>query len=279
MDAARDNSSESGIRWWLLLWCAIGTPLLICVSTSWLECVLAMEPSEAIVPIAALMVLTFGIFKYVRTTPKLLLKWDVGGLLLLFGMASLNTFSTYFHFSRLFWLSFVGMLAGTIWTIAGKQYFKHWLPIFLFSMAAIPGTPVSTETWVSTNLQLLSANIATTIAALFVPITSSGTIFYVRDTAFEVAPACSGLPMLSNLLLFVLFWNLLKPSKFMQLILLSLLAAIIALVLNGLRLAIMALVAYWYSADTALAIHTNIEYLFLPLALLVLWKTRRRLSA
>lgn len=264
-----------GLRFWLALWAIILAPLCFRVFVTWHECLSRMQLSDCVLPVSACAILVYAVFRFKKTSPTFAVCRSRFGLFFLSVMCALNVFGTYFHFSRLFWFSAIGMFAGLLWAVAGGKYFRHWLPVFLFSLTAIPGAPASAESHLSTSLQLLSAKIATGLASLFIPVTASGTVFCVNNSTFEVAPACSGLPMMSTLMFFVLLWNVFDPTKLRVMLQLIAIAAVVALAMNGLRLFLMALVAHWHSMDAALSMHTNIEFLFFPLAMFLLWKYRR----
>src|SRR5262249_19859382 len=101
----------------------------------------------------------------------------------------------------------------------------------------------------------------------------------VRDSPFEVTVACAGLSMLTGLVFSVGVLQLFTRIPLAKLAILLCLCPPVAIGLNGMRLFMTALTAYWISPQTALQIHTNLEYLLFPIGLLSIWQIGRRCRA
>jgi len=168
---------------------------------------------------------------------------------------------------------FVGLLAtaaALYWTCFGSARFYRSLPAFLFALFLLPQFPTDLRTAISLPLQLISTQLATGLAALFIPIQTQGNIFYVKGEAFEVTAACSGLNTWVGYLFAGMLALLMGRFTLARLGRLLIAAPLLALGQNAIRLWITAMVAYWVSAQAGTDIHTNLEFLLFPLGLLVM---------
>ena len=174
---------------------------------------------------------------------------------------------------------FLLLLAFMFWTLYGFRHFYLWLGLFIFSFFLLPELPADLKMGISLPLQLMSTQITTAMAGLFIPITAAGNIFYIEGHAFEVTVACSGLNTWIGFLFAGLLWMLFERFSIKSLVAVLLGAPMLALLTNTLRLFITALVASNVSADAGLAIHTNLEYVLFPAGLVLMWVMARRLHA
>ncbi len=179
----------------------------------------------------------------------------------------------------LYWASFIALLATLIWGFFGYVVFYRWLSFFLFSLFLLPQLPIDLQTQLSLQLQLLSTKLTALLAGLIIPITSQGNIFYINNQAYEVTVACSGLHTWIGFLFAGLLWQLFEPFSLKKLGGILLIAPVLAIALNTVRLVFTALIAYWFSPEAGMALHTNIEYLLFPAGLLLMLIAGRRLYA
>jgi exosortase len=170
------------------------------------------------------------------------------------------------------------ILASFCWAWLGQKAFSRALPAFLFALFLLPQFPTDIRTAISLPLQLISTQLATGLASLFITIQTQGNIFYVKGEAFEVTAACSGLNTWTGYLFAGMLAMLMGQFSFGRLGRLLLGAPLLALGGNAIRLWITAMVAYWVSADTAMAIHTDLEYVIFPLGLLTMVLTERQIG-
>jgi hypothetical protein len=74
-------------------------------------------------------------------------------------------------------------------------------------------------------------------------------------------------------------WQMFLKYRPMAYLVAVVLDPILTLGLNSIRLFITAMVAHFYSVQTAVAIHSNLEYFLVPPGLLVLWYVGARFRA
>lgn len=258
-----------------LIWLLLCVLPAVHVIQSWYSSIANKTLNEDLLLVIALVITGGALRHYLTSAPPLRLSFDNRGAVVLTAMAVINCAANYLHLFRIYWLSFGGMAFGLLWALAGKRYTWHWLPLFLFSAELMPGSPIALVSSCSAWLRLASVKIATTLAALFIPITVQGNSFYIKSTALQVSNACSGLSMLTGLIFVVLLRQLIKPMRLRNVLCLLCASAVVAVLANGVRLCITALVAYYSSIDAAVAIHTDLEYFLFPAAMLLLWWCER----
>jgi exosortase len=198
-------------------------------------------------------------------------------LLLLSGLAYLA--GAMLSIKTLFWGSYIVLLACLCWTLCGFRFFYNRLAGFLFALFLLPELPADLQNSISLPLQHLSTQLTTTLAGFLIPITAQGNIFYIRNEAFEVTVACSGLHTWIGFLFAGLMWMLFEPFSLRVLLAILIGAPLLAIGTNTIRLFITALVAYWGSPDMGVAVHTNLEYLLFPLGLVLMWRLGHHIRA
>jgi exosortase/archaeosortase family protein len=216
-------------------------------------------------------ILIIGFFRLRKSAPKVELQLSWAGLSMLFAASIINVSSSYLYLEKARYCSFLAMCAGLLWALAGRKQFVHWAPLFLLAPFLTSGFAEDTRAMISVPLQFISSKCTVLLAQLIIPISGSGTYFVVKGEPFSVATGCSGLTLWMGLLLGFACWQVFdrfKPSGY-ALVLLSLLP--ITLVLNAVRLFITALLAYYFDKDTALAWHTNLEAVLLPIGVWFVW--------
>lgn len=274
---SRNSKSFSSSRSWYLLWLLMAVTLVAQVGQSWWFCISRRAASDNYLIVLAGLVMLFSLRRFWTTQPREAIgQRDLRGLLVLGGASIVCSAGTYFHFSRLYWVGFLIMIAGSVWALAGGRMCKHWLPVFIFSLELIPGSPVEFANSLTSWLKVMSMKVALSIASLFIPIEAHGNFFSVKGYAFEVSNACCGLAMLSGLVFVVLLWQLFRAMPVRKIFLLVALATLLAALLNGVRLCLTALIAYGSSQQVALSVHSNLEIVLFPAAMAILWYVSKR---
>jgi exosortase/archaeosortase family protein len=248
------------------------------IGGSWYQCIARRSFSENLIPALSACILAWAARRYAKSAPVLALHLDSAGLLFFTAMIALTAAGNYFHFARLSWLGFLAATAGLIWVLAGRAYLKHWAPLFLFSLLLLPGAPIAAIDWTGAWLKMTSLRLTIALSSLFIPITAKGNVFFVKGDAFEITTACCGMSMWVGLTFLVLLWQIYHRLTVGRTVSLVFLATCLSLLMNGVRLCITAVVAYWTTQSFALSIHSNLEYLLYPIAAAVLWLCMRRIS-
>lgn len=272
------GESWTSHKGWAFIWLTISMPLAMHVIQSWYGNLSQKTLEADLIPVLAALILTSVMPRYVKTAPPLQIRFDSIGLIIFAFMAAVNCTSNYLHLYRIFWLSFAGMLFGFLWAMTGKRYCRHWFPVFLFATELMPGSPLAFLEWCSALLRLASVQLATALSTPFIPLIVENNVFYLKGNAIQISLACSGLSVWTALIFVVLLWQLITSISVRNLALLLALTAVVAVATNGIRLAITAIVAYHSSVESAMAIHSDLEYVLLPLALLSLWQFQRVVS-
>ncbi len=251
----------------VLLSAALGLPAI----NNWLGFIMQRSPTDNALQILALLLLLIALPRYLRDTrpcyqPSVL----AFGLLTLNGLAYLA--AIFLSIKTILWGSFLLFPWLLYCALCGFKAGCRWLSFLLFAFFLLPDFPADINNAISLPLQNFSTRITTVLAGLFIPITAQGNIFHIRGNAFEVTSACSGLHTWIGFLFAGLLWQLLEGFSCRTLRTITLSAPLLALGTNSIRLWITALTAYWISPDTAVAVHTDLEYLLFPLGLLLLWR-------
>ncbi|WP_303674164.1 exosortase/archaeosortase family protein [Vampirovibrio chlorellavorus] len=256
------------------------------VLTSWLETLWQRPLDHNLIQLGGAIVLLFALLnsfkrealkKALTGSPLLNTSWI--GLALLSGVLLVHALFDFLHIKSLYWMSYLGILAFSGWTLLGFQRFLHCLPYFLFSAFLLPVVNAEIHTAISLPLQLASTWLATQFSALFIPLTYHQNMMYIKGETFEITADCSGLQSWVGFIFAGLLKHLFEGLQKLELALLIPISLILALFLNSVRLCLTALVAYFASADQALAIHTNLDYVLLPLGFYLIWESGHWLKA
>lgn len=134
-------------------------------------------------------------------------------------------------------ISFIAVLAGGLWFVAGARAVRIMAVPLLFLLIAIP-LPALVVNTITLPLQLAASHIAeSSLAAVGVPVFRDGNVLTLPSTTLEVAEACSGLRSLVSLgaIGIVLAWA--TDGSSWRRGSLVLLTVPIAILMNGLRIA------------------------------------------
>ncbi len=149
-------------------------------------------------------------------------------------------------------VSLVGLLAGIVWSLAGRDYLRVAAFPIAFLLLMIP-LPAIVFNQITLPLQTLAARLGeVTIAAAGVPVLRDGNVLQVPGRTLEVAEACSGIRSLISLLtIAVVLGYFTNRRRRTPRILLVLAAVPIAVVANAARVAGTGLACYWLTPAAA----------------------------
>ncbi len=255
------------------------------VLTSWLQTLWQRPLEQNLIQLVAATVLLFALYKGLKREMTKAPSWRTfldtswTGLALLSGVLLLHALFGFLHIKSLYWMSYLGVLAFSCWTLLGFNRFLGCLPFFLFSAFLLPVVNAEIHTAISLPLQLISTWMATQFSALFIPLTYHQNLMYIKGETFEITADCSGLQSWIGFIFAGLLKQLFEGFQKLELALLIPVSLILALILNSIRLCITALVAYFTTADQALAIHTNLDYVLLPIGFYLIWESGHWLKA
>lgn len=252
------------------------------VIESWIDALMQKTPGENLLQLGSSIVLMMAIFQgFKNRTLKLRFKMSPSwtGLTLLTASIGLHALADFLYVKSIYWITYIGVLAFLVWALGGRRVFVKTLPYFLFTTFLLPVVNSEIQSAISLPLQLGSTWLAANFAGIFVPLTHAQNMLYVRNDAFEITADCSGLQSWIGFLFAGLLRQLFEKTRFLELLLLLPVSLLLALLLNGIRLCITVWVAYWFSADEAMAVHTNLDYFLLPIGFLILWEGGNRLKS
>ncbi len=168
--------------------------------------------------------------------------------------------------------SIVPMLAGIVWVLMGAQAMKWALPAIFFLILMIP-MPYRAETLLSYKLQGFATELSTIfLRVLGQPAVSEGHVIWLGEQKLQVEEACSGLRIFIGVAALAYFWAVMASRSWIDRIILLVLAAPLAVVVNSIRVTVVGLL-YQRFDDPAQqnTIHDWSGYLMIPLAFGLLW--------
>ncbi len=161
---------------------------------------------------------------------------------------------------------------GSIWVLLGTEAAKRMIfPAgFLFFMCVLPGFLL---TLMSFKIQLMS----TTGAALLLKIAGlnpqqSGAQINLPNAAVLVGQPCSGFRLLISLLAFSVFFAYMREGPRWGKLILVASTLPLSLVVNSIRIFLIALVGEFFGSEAMHAFHDYSGYLVLVLAFAILWQ-------
>ncbi len=250
---------------------------LVPTAVIWFDSEFSHPLRESLPPVLAAVVLVFGIY-FNRTklaTPPREKSWV--GLTLLFCICialDVLCILKMFHFM---FLASVALVAFFVFAFHGLQRARSAFPLFFVSAFLLPDLPDSVRSVLSLPLQKLCTFLTLSICRLFIPITGSDHFFYICGRTYDVAPGCSGLSMLACFLFaFALFQTFESPKPFAYFAI-FMFDPLMTIMLNTIRLVITAFCGYYVSQEYAISIHANLEFVLVPIGLLVLWTLGNKL--
>src|SRR5262249_313466 len=119
------------------------------------------------IQLLALAILVVRLVPYFRQCPRPVFTRDYLGLAFLISVSAFSLFCEVFDLQTPLCMSSIGLLAGFLWSVFGKDFVYYWFPVLFFSLFLIPVIP----DWATSPLQLVSTSIAGALAGLIIPIT------------------------------------------------------------------------------------------------------------
>jgi len=143
-------------------------------------------------------------------------------------------------------ISFVMLLAGLIWTMAGRPFLRELRFPLLVLLLAIP-FPQVVYNQITFPLQIFASKLASAALPVFgVPVMRDGNIIQLPSMQLEVAEACSGIRSLMSLFTAAIFYGYFLEPKVSKRVILAIAALPIAVLANGVRILGTGLaVQYW----------------------------------
>jgi exosortase len=173
-------------------------------------------------------------------------------------------------------VSFVVVIAGAMGFLAGPAATRVMATPLIFTLLAIP-PPALVLTAMTLPLQLIASRLAETALMLArVPIIRDGNLLRLPSATLEVADACNGLRSLSSLGAVAVLLSWATPWSRTRRALIIAAAVPIAVVMNGLRVALTGLACeVWGRTATADPWHTLTGWLTFAASLALLLSVRR----
>jgi exosortase len=173
-------------------------------------------------------------------------------------------------------ISLIMLLAGLIWTLAGRSMLRELRFPLLVLLLAVP-LPAVIYNQITFPLQILASKLASSALPLFgVPVMRDGNVIQLPSMQLEVAEACSGIRSLMSLFTAaVLFGYFLERSPTRRVVL-ALASLPIAVVANGFRIVGTGLGVQYWDPDKALGFfHEFSGWLIFVVSLICLYFLHR----
>lgn len=149
-------------------------------------------------------------------------------------------------------ISLLMLLAGAIWTLAGRQMLRELRFPLLVLLLGIPW-PRVIYNQITFPLQILASKLASAALPVFgVPVMRDGNIIQLPSMPLEVAEACSGIRSLMSLFTAAVFYGYFLESSVKRRVILALAAIPIAVLANGARIVGTGLAVQYWGPDKAL---------------------------
>lgn len=246
------------------------------VLESWISTLLQRPIGSNLIQYGSFLILMFAIFSTFKNKKHELIyllspSWIGLGTFIL--MILIHGLADFLFVKSIYWISYIAALASLLWALGGAKLFLRGLPFFLFSTFLLPVVNAEIQGAISLPLQLSSSWLAANFAGLFIPLTYNQNMLFVRNETLEITADCSGLQSWIGFIFGGVIRQLFEGAQVLELALLLPFSLILALLLNGIRLCLTTLVAYYFSADQAIEIHTNLDYALLPIGFFILWES------
>ena len=172
--------------------------------------------------------------------------------------------------------SLIGVLAGTVLFVWGREHFRILLFPLAFLLFMIP-LPAIVFNQIAFPLQLVASGLGeTAIAAAGIPVLREGNVLQLPNITLEVVEACSGIRSLVSLLMLGVLLGYFAEPRTPGRVVIALAAIPIAIVANATRVAGTGLASYWASPAAAEGFfHTFSGWLMFVVALIGLVVVQR----
>jgi exosortase len=144
-------------------------------------------------------------------------------------------------------VSLVGVIAGLVWFVWGRQQLRVLAFPIAFLLLMVP-LPALIFNQIAFPLQLLASRVGeTAIAAVGIPVLREGNVLQLPSRSLEVAEACSGIRSLVSLLMLAIVLGYFTERRIGSRVLLACAAVPIAIVANAFRVAGTGIASEWIS--------------------------------
>jgi exosortase len=148
-------------------------------------------------------------------------------------------------------VSLVGVIAGLVWFVWGREYLRVLAFPIAFLLLMIP-LPAIIFNQIAFPLQLLASRVGeTAIAAVGIPVLREGNVLQLPARTLEVAEACSGIRSLVSLLMLAIVLAYFTERRTGARVLIACAAIPIAIVANAVRVAGTGIASEWISPAAA----------------------------
>lgn len=257
---------------WELSWAAL---ILVCYCpnafNAWLSTT-SFSWNQVAMPCLALPLLCAGAVATYRRAKALPQSQSWLGVALAIISAMVCCASQFLHLDFTNKVALTALTANVILAARGRKFLAAFIPTLLFSGFLFPAIPSELFALLSLPLQVICTKLVAICLSPFIPISSHGHLFEIKGELYDVEPGCSGLSMVTTLIFAILLWGMFRAIAVKRYCILFVATPAIAVGLNALRLVVTAVIGYATTQTQALAIHTNIEALLLPLGLILLFK-------
>lgn len=175
-------------------------------------------------------------------------------------------------------ISIIGIVAGAVLYILGRQHLKSLAFPILFLLLMIP-IPAIIFNQITFPLQLIASRIGElSLAILGVPVLREGNIIQLPNISLEVVEACSGIRSLISMLTLGLLFGYFADKRIGVRTALCLTTVPIAILTNGFRVAITGVAAHYYNPKVAEGFfHAFSGWLIFIMAFILLYLLHRLL--
>jgi exosortase len=144
-------------------------------------------------------------------------------------------------------VSLVGVIAGLVWFVWGRQHLRVLAFPIAFLLLMIP-LPAIIFNQLAFPLQLLASRVGeTAIAAAGIPVLREGNVLQLPTRNLEVAEACSGIRSLVSLLMLAIVLGYFTERRTGRRVLIACAAIPIAILANAIRVAGTGIASEWIS--------------------------------
>jgi exosortase len=177
-------------------------------------------------------------------------------------------------------VSLVGVLAGAIWFVWGREHLRQLVFPVLFLLLMIP-LPAIVFNQIAFPLQLVASRAGeAVISAVGIPVLREGNVLQLPSRTLEVAEACSGIRSLVSLVMLAIVLGYFTERRLGGRVLIALSAVPIAIIANAARVAGTGIAAEWVSPALAEGFfHTFSGWLMFVVAFAGLMGLQRAMTA
>jgi exosortase len=173
-------------------------------------------------------------------------------------------------------ISILGTIAGTILFLYGWNHLKILIFPILFLLLMIP-IPQIIFNHITFPLQLLASRFGELVlSTVGIPVLREGNIIQLANTSLEVVEACSGIRSLISLLTLGILYGYFADSRNSVRMIMALATIPIAILANGIRVAITGIAADYYGPAAVQGfLHTFSGWVIFLIAFLMLFALQR----